>query len=358
MSSPQTNYRKNHLSKSDYLAGIQCPKQIWLRVNEPNAEELETGDEQEALFEQGRRVGELARTYVPGGTLIDFPYYAIDEKLRATKHALEGGAATIYEAAFVFDKQFVAVDILERTADGFVLTEVKSSTKVKPEHLEELALQAYVLQQNRLSIAKLQVMHINRECTYPNLENLFVTKDVTTQVSPLLEQVGERLKAQAEVVRGSLPVVKIGPHCAAPYECPFKNRCWADVQPHHVTTLYRISAKKAFQLVEQGIETIQALPVDFSLREIAERQRRAVIEDTLIIESALTDALNQLPESIGFLDFETVGPAVPTWKGCHPYDAVPVQFSFCKLDSNGEVTHSDWLAEGSVDPRGDCPCSD
>src|SRR5690349_13755075 len=100
---PET-YRKKHLSKSDYVAGIQCHKQLWLRVNEPNAIELQPNDDQEALFEQGRRVGELARTHVPGGTLIDSPYYALDERLRATKHALEAGCDVIYEAAFAFDK--------------------------------------------------------------------------------------------------------------------------------------------------------------------------------------------------------------------------------------------------------------
>src|SRR4051794_8267805 len=162
------NFRKSHLSKSDYLAGLQCPMQLWLRVNEPNAIELMTGDKQEALFEQGRRVGELARTYVPGGTLIDFPYYAVEERLRATKRALEASSEIIYEAAFAFDKQFVAVDILKRVSAGFILTEVKSSTKVKPEHLEEIALQAFVLQQNGLTVSKLQIMHINRDYTYPN----------------------------------------------------------------------------------------------------------------------------------------------------------------------------------------------
>ena len=67
-----------------------------MRVNEPNAAELETSDDKEALFERGRRVGALARTYVPGGTLIDYLYYAVDEKLRATKRALDEGVDVIY----------------------------------------------------------------------------------------------------------------------------------------------------------------------------------------------------------------------------------------------------------------------
>src|SRR6266542_2455521 len=144
MSTPQKGHRKKRLSKSDYLAGLQCSKHLWLRINEPEADELEIDEELEALFEQGKRVGELARRYVPGGNLIDYPHYAVDEKLRATKRALDEGCPIIYEAAFAAEGLFVAIDILERTPDGFDVTEVKSSTKVKDEHLQDLALQAYV----------------------------------------------------------------------------------------------------------------------------------------------------------------------------------------------------------------------
>ena len=351
MSIPQKSYRKKRLSKSDYLAGLQCSKHLWLRINDPEADELEIDDELEELFEQGRKVGALARTYVPGGTLIDYPYYAVDDKLRATQRALEEGVQVIYEAAFAVEGLFVAIDILERTPDGFSVTEVKSSTKVKNVHLDELALQAYVLGRSGIQVTGLQVMHLNRGSVYPNLENLFVREDVTDDVKPLIEKVSEQMKAQTKVVAGSLPVVQIGPHCSSPYECAFKNRCWADVPTHHVTTLYATSAKKAFDLVERGLTRIQELPSDFTLSNTAERQRRAVIENRLIVEPTLVDALKDFPSSIGFLDFETVGLAIPVWDGCRPYDAVPVQFSFCALQPDGTLIHSEWLADGPGDPR-------
>lgn len=351
MSIPKPSYRKKRLSKSDYLAGLQCSKHLWLRINEPEADELEIGEELEELFGQGRKVGALARTYVPGGTLIDYPYYAVDEKLRATKRALDEGVQVIYEAAFAVEGLFVAIDILERTPDGFSVTEVKSSTKVKDEHLQELALQAYVLRQCGIQVSRLQVMHLNRDCAYPNLENLFKREDVTEDVRPLIEKAEAATKAQAEVLSGSLPLVQIGTHCSAPYECAFKSRCWADVPPHHVTTIHAIRAKKAFDLVEQGFTTIQELPSGFSLSSTAERQRRAVIEDRLIVEPTLVDALKDFPSSIGFLDFETVGLSIPVWDGCRPYDAVPVEFSFCSLQPDGTLAHSEWLADGPGDPR-------
>ena len=55
------------LSKSRFTAGLQCHKQLWWKVHEPDAPELVPSPAQRAVFDQGTRVGEVARTYVPGG---------------------------------------------------------------------------------------------------------------------------------------------------------------------------------------------------------------------------------------------------------------------------------------------------
>ncbi|TMQ69321.1 MAG: DUF2779 domain-containing protein, partial [Candidatus Eisenbacteria bacterium] len=63
-----------HLSKTRVLHGLQCPKQLWWRVHEPGAPELEHPPGLQWAFEEGRKVGALARSYVPGGVLIDLPH--------------------------------------------------------------------------------------------------------------------------------------------------------------------------------------------------------------------------------------------------------------------------------------------
>src|SRR5213596_1063902 len=79
------------LSKSRYLCGLQCHKQLWWRVHEPEAPELAPSPGQQKLFAQGREVGERARAHVPGGELIDLPYYQYDNKVAATREALKRG---------------------------------------------------------------------------------------------------------------------------------------------------------------------------------------------------------------------------------------------------------------------------
>src|SRR5438094_932642 len=71
----------------------------------------------------------------------------------------------------------------------------------------------------------------------------------------------------------------------------------------------------------------------------------------MIVEPTLARVLDVFVPPIAFLDFETVGLAIPVWEGCHPYDAVPVQFSCHVQAADGRVSHNEWLASGPEDPR-------
>jgi hypothetical protein len=120
--------------------------------------------------------------------------------------------------------------------------------------------------------------------------------------------------------------------------------------PHHVSTLYAMR-RRAFELDELGYRTIFDLPEDFALGAAADRQRRAVQAGRMIVEPTLAVALAPFASPVAFLDFETVGLAIPVWDGCHPYDQVPVQFSAHVPDTRGALQAHDWLAEGPGDPR-------
>jgi hypothetical protein len=318
-------------------------------VHEPDAPELVPDAQTQAIFDQGTSVGVLARTYVPGGTLIDFPYDQIQKKIDATAASLAAGTRVIYEASFFADRVFVAVDILERRRGGFGLIEVKSSTGAKPEHLPDAAIQAHVLGQAGLEVRSVEIMHLNRACTFPDLSDLFVRTDVTREVAALLPDVPAQAQEQLRMLEGPLPEVAIGPHCGAPHECPFLSRCWADLPEHHVSTLYRVG-KKAWDLEAVGCRTIHALPAGMSLNPTAERQRRSVVSNEMIVEPSLRGALKEFEPPLAFLDFETINPAVPVWDGCHPYDNIPVQFS-CHRQKPGGYEHVEWLADGPGDPR-------
>src|SRR5947208_2776453 len=308
---------------------------------------------QQDLFAQGREVGERARGHVPGGELIDLPFYQYDNKVTATREALRRGRPAIYEAWFLADDTYVGVDILERTSRGYTVIEVKASNSRKPEHLPDAAVQVHVLRGAGLQVERAEVMHLNPECRFPDLSNLFVREDVTALVEAALIGVPDELAAQQRMLEGPLPDVPIGEHCTRPYDCPFLERCWPKLPDHHVSKLYRIERKRALELEADGYATIYDLPSDLELSVIHARQVKAVQTGRMVVEPTLAKALPQFASPLAFLDFETVSLAIPRWPGCRPWQQVPVQFSAHREERGrgGSLVHHEWIAEGPADPR-------
>jgi hypothetical protein len=338
------------LSKSRFTAGLQCHRQLWWRVHEPDAPELVPDAATQAVFDQGTRVGELARSYVPGGTLVDLPHRQLRERVAMTEAALGSRTPAIYEASFFADRVFVAVDILERRGSAWRIVEVKSTTKLKDEHVPDAAVQAHVLRRAGLEVASVELMHLDRECRFPHLESLFAREDITAQVDAALPAIPALVSEQLAMLDGPLPAVAIGAHCSEPYECPFRSRCWAGLPEHHVTTMY-FAGRKAWAFEAAGYRTVMDVPEAECPTAASRRQRRALLERRRIVEPTLAAALAALRGPFAFLDFETVAPAVPMWEGCRPYDAVPAQFSCHREDGRGGHEHREWLAEEPGDPR-------
>jgi len=342
------------LSKSKYISGLQCPKLLWWQIHEPNAPELKPDEAKQALFDQGHRVGELAQERFPGGVLVDEPYYDRKAMVQATRKAMDSGAPAVYEATFVHEGVVVRVDVLERVRDDrWNLVEVKQSTKVKPEHMPDLAVQLWVLRGAGVRVNRVELMHLNRACRYPDLSNLFTRADCTLEVEEIVPLVADRVAAFKKMLAGGLPVVEIGKRCDTPWECAFKGRCWAGEPEHSIWTLYHAGAERIEALARDGVETIHDLDDGARLTVIQDRQKRSVREDRLIVERELAPELSTLRFPIAYLDFETIWPAIPVWNGMRPYDQAAVQVSVHVEHEDGSVEHFEWLADGPDDPRPD-----
>ena len=341
------------MSKSRYLHGLQCHKQLWWRVHDPDAPELAPTPGQENLFAQGKEVGARARSQVPGGEVIDLPFYEYDNKVAATADALRRGLPAIYEAWFLAEDTYAAVDILARdpAGRGHAVIEVKASNSRKPEHLPDAAVQVHVLRRAGLQVERAEVMHLNPECRYPDLSTLFVREDVTALVEGTLVGLPEELDAQRRMLEGPLPDVPIGEHCSRPHDCPFIPRCWPKLPDHHVSSLYRIDRRRAVELEADGYATIYDLPSEFELSAIHARQVKAVQTGRMVVEETLKKALAQFASPLAFLDFETVSLAIPRWPGCRPWQQVPVQFSVHAEERGRGLIHHQWIADGPDDPR-------
>ena len=204
--------------------------------------------------------------------LIDLPPYKIEERVAATADAIKAGASVIYEASFLEDDVFVSVDILERRQSGFAIVEVKAALDLKDHYIPDVGIQLYVLNRAGIDVERVELMHLNRECSHPDLSNLFVREDVTELAKEAAKSAPQIIKALVAALGGPLPEVAVGDHCSDPYECAFKQRCWPELPQHHVSSLYRVSAKKLAMLVTSGCDTLRDVPHDFSAKGPARRQ--------------------------------------------------------------------------------------
>jgi hypothetical protein len=132
-----------------------------------------------------------------------------------------------------------------------------------------------------------------------------------------------------------------------------KDLCWDFLPEENVFLFNRIRRVKAFELIGHGILGVQDVPEDQSLTPSQKIQwlchkKKKVHVDPVAIKAFLADL--KLP--IYFLDFETVGNAVPFYDQSRPYQQVPFQFSLHVLrDWDKKPEHHAFLAQGRNDPR-------
>lgn len=339
------------ISKSRFLKGMQCQKLLWLAVHEPEADELKPDLIAEHRFAIGHKVGKIARDRFPGGVLVDRAT-DVASWLYATSEAISNASEVIYEAAFATDNAFVAVDILTKSPNGWDIIEVKSSLSVKDTHIDDLIIQYWVLENAGHRVNKTYVMTLNKECEHPDFENLFKLNDVTERVRERIHEAEPKLQTLQAMLSGSIPDVKIGKHCNAPYECPFKDRCWPALPEHHISTLYRLDRDTAFDLeYQKGISEISQLTDDVEITQLQQRQVQAVKTGEVFVSPSLRQELGKIRGRIAYLDFETIMPAVPLFAGDQPYQTIPAQFS-CHVDQgNGDLIQVEWIATDTSDPR-------
>lgn len=354
----------HRLTKGRYASGTRCPKLLWLETHESEAPELVGQAIPTVLLEQGRQVGALARARFGDGRIVGGgrpAAFALEEMAAETRRLMDQGARVLFEATFLTEDAAAVVDVLERTAGGWRLIEVKQSIALRGEQLVDVAFQLHVLARCGVEVESAVVMHLCPECVAPQLDGLFTTVDVTERARTLVPEIAGQVALLVDLLGGPCPEPEIDVPCLSPDACVFKPRCWSGVPEDHVTTLFKLSKKQAFAHHRDGRQRVVDLTLPAptgkanvsSTQRIQRRQYDALRRGERVVErGSLGAALSSLVYPLAMLDFETVQLAVPVWPGCTPQTPVPVQFSVHLLDArSAPPRHLEWLAQGAADPR-------
>ena len=358
---PQKTPMASTLSKSKILSFRQCPKRLWLEVRHPDL--IQQSAATEATFRVGHQVGEIARQIYDvqrTGALINLSADGLDGAFARTRHLLQS-SQPIFEGGFQAGGVRAFADVLLPVRKGgktrWRMVEVKSSASVKDYHRDDAAVQTFVARCAGVALASVAVAHIDSKWVYPgggDYRGLLKERDLTEEVLGRGDEVqGWIGDAQVVLRKRKEPEIRTGAQCNDPYACGFIDYCTSQEPQaeHPVHWLPRVQTK--------ALKTFIAENFGADLRDVPDAllnitQRR--VKDHTLSGQVYFDTSHAKADLAGhglpacFMDFETINPAVPIWKGTSPFQQVPFQFSVHRMARNGKLTQEAFLDLSGNDP--------
>ena len=335
---------------------MQCDKSLWLYRNKKELQD-EVEPDVQARFDQGNEVGVLARQIIPGGVLIELNYLNPEIALADTKKAIDAGATTLYEAAFLHDGVLVRVDVMAKGEHGWSIYEIKGTTKVEPHHLYDAAIQRYVVDGSGINILETYVVHLNSEYVRKgelDLKSLFMRVEVTEEVGEIIKEIPSHIEdMKVDDGKEEPPYTETGPHCKKPHTCSFYGHCWSHVPEYSVFNLAGARMDKKIKIWNAGAKHVKDIP-DAEKMTLAQKNQRTVdkTQNPIIDVEGICKLLALLVYPIYHLDFETLNEAIPPYDGTRPFQQIPFQASIhVQGERGGDIVHHEFLGDGTKDPR-------
>lgn len=305
------------LSKSDYMLFLKHPAWLWLKKYD--IKKLSSIDDgMQAIFEAGHKFEAYAEALFKNGVRLGFnncdEYGNLTER---TQQLLESDASTIFQSRFEWNEYNCLPDIIDVVGDKEIdLYEIKSCTKVKEEHLYDLAFQSRIIEANGLNIRKIYIIYVNKAYIRQgdiNPEELSKIEDVTLAVHNLADFTKENMPKALEVIKSGL---------------------MPDPDPIY---LNKLGNKREWQVI---YDSIVGTPLPNYLDAKPE-----------IIRKEIDEFLDQLDFPLYFLDYETMSAVVPYFDGHRPYQQIPSQYSIHILDTpESDLRHKEYLHIEKTEP--------
>ena len=321
------------LSKSDYLEYRACHHAFWLTRHKPYLlPRSAPNDFDLMLIQDGYDVESAVRAHA-----LTWPD---PEQLKFQK---------TYQTP---DGLLVRADLIRQIDEHSIdLFEVKSSTSIRG-HLEDVAFQVIVIEKNGIVVRNVNIIHVDK--TYVrhgpiNEDDLLVVQDVTEAVRelcPIIEP--DIIAAQAWMKRASID--ENGCDCV--YKGSVPNHCAGfdyfnpKIPERSIYLLPNIREKRVRGFVEDGrlaLDDIEADEVTPAMLPVLLAAHKGA---PVINTGNIRDFLNQFEFPLYFYDYETFKSAVPIMDGVSSHQQVPVQISVHKLEEDGELSHTEFLANG------------
>ena len=305
------------ISKSDYMLFLKHPAWLWLKKNDPK--KLPPVDAAtQAMFDTGHAFEPYVESLFPEGLTLGFSDYDEYRSLPLrTKQALDSGARVLFQSCFEWN-EFTCISDIISVIEGTTidLYEIKSSTRVKTDHLYDLAFQKAVLEGNGFSVRNITVIHVNNQYVRQGAVNpseLTTFADVTSDVNEIAISTPSYMKEALRVAR-------------------------QPAMPDPSPDLAKLGSKPEWLKVYSNL---------FPSEPIVWPEGTA----PAINKAEIRKFLGALEYPLYFFDYETMQGLVPYFDGQRPYQQIPFQYSLHVVhEPGGEAEHRDYLHQDSSNP--------
>ena len=337
------------LSKSDYMLFLRHPAWLWLKKNDPT--ELPTiPHSAKNWLDEGYEFEAFAEQLFSDSKKIEF--IGDDNIMTArTSAAWAEGAQCVSQGKYEFGELSCITDILEADANGYVLTEIKSSSSVKPEHELDLAFQSVVLKGAGYDVHTYRVAHVNSSYVRDgqiDTNRLVSITDVTKNVESIIDKTKSNIDKALTVISAK-KIPDMDPSMAA--SNAFQE--WLDIrktlEPHldedSIYHLPKVGSGVVKKLKQNNITRLSDIKDGALLSHGSAKYWKAKeLGGRYINKPEVNKFLDKIIYPIYYLDYETSSNAVPLWNHTAPYQQVPFQYSLhIKRDPNASLEHFDYL---------------
>jgi len=339
------------LTRQSFLNSVACPRLGWFsRLESPP---LQLVSEQGTLAErfQGdeqREVHSRARGLFADATMVTRQAY--EAAWWQTQDLLDRPSTTaILDAAFGTSNCRARADALVRTGETWHLYEVKARTSLTDELVDEVAFVRMVLDTAGVNLGGASVLLVSSDYRTGMPEHaLFAPVDVTAKTALRAGQFAAMVTAiDAQTRVAEPPTARLIPHCR---RCPLFRSCTGSGITHPIFELPHIAPLQLESMLAQGYLAVTDLPDSTLLKKRQTAVWRSITSGKAVLTADLRGDLDEIAWPACYLDFETVGTAMPLFPALAPFEQFPFLYSVRVGEGPGKVqTHRAFLASHERD---------
>lgn len=333
-------------SRQSFLNAIACPRLGWFSRLATPPVELSPGQgtlAERFLAEEQRNVHGRARSLFPEAAMVTRQAY--EAACWQTQDLMDLASTTaVLEAAFGTSTCRARADILAREGESWHLYEVKAQTHLTNEAVDQMAFIWMVLDEAGVQLSRASMVLVARDyrAGSPDRE-LFHLEDVTTPTAARAGEFARMLPPlNVETRRAEPPTPHLMAHCR---HCPLFRSCFGADLKHPVFELPHVTPSQLETMLEMGYRAITDVPDRTLLKERQTAVWESVRNNRIVLTGDLNAELNAITWPTHYLDFETVGTALPLLPDYAPFEQMPFLYSVRVCDKPGSLqAHRAYLA--------------